>query len=211
MVEASLLPRTDKKGLAAAEVVGQGGAADVGLALRPTASLPVEVRLPPAAQCFRPGTRRPEPCATGVPPWLPAACSPPCLSSPAFGPTGDRYIVADCGGGTVDLTVHQIEQPQGTLKELYKASGEEGSQEPLEGQERLSQRQAKGRQAESICLGPSLAALPLLPHPTPPGTAGTLCMQLGTMAAQSKSPLPCQQLQPSRLLLPPTGVSGTFS
>uniref|UniRef100_A0A8B9JS19 Heat shock protein family A (Hsp70) member 12B n=1 Tax=Astyanax mexicanus TaxID=7994 RepID=A0A8B9JS19_ASTMX len=37
--------------------------------------------------------------------------------------TGDKYIVADCGGGTVDLTVHQIEQPQGTLKELYKASG----------------------------------------------------------------------------------------
>nr|XP_028598791.1 LOW QUALITY PROTEIN: heat shock 70 kDa protein 12B-like [Podarcis muralis] len=36
---------------------------------------------------------------------------------------GDRYIVADCGGGTVDLTVHQIEQPQGSLKELYKASG----------------------------------------------------------------------------------------
>ncbi|XP_072493149.1 heat shock 70 kDa protein 12B isoform X1 [Notamacropus eugenii] len=36
---------------------------------------------------------------------------------------GDRYIVADCGGGTVDLTVHQIEQPLGTLKELYKASG----------------------------------------------------------------------------------------
>ncbi|XP_069488365.1 heat shock 70 kDa protein 12B isoform X3 [Ambystoma mexicanum] len=36
---------------------------------------------------------------------------------------GDRYIVADCGGGTVDLTVHQIEQPRGTLKELYKASG----------------------------------------------------------------------------------------
>uniref|UniRef100_A0A665UU87 Heat shock protein 12B n=1 Tax=Echeneis naucrates TaxID=173247 RepID=A0A665UU87_ECHNA len=39
------------------------------------------------------------------------------------GLAGDRYIVADCGGGTVDLTVHQIEQPQGTLKELYKASG----------------------------------------------------------------------------------------
>ncbi|CAL9694221.1 unnamed protein product [Knipowitschia caucasica] len=37
--------------------------------------------------------------------------------------TGDRYVVADCGGGTVDLTVHQIEQPQNTLKELYKASG----------------------------------------------------------------------------------------
>lgn len=38
-------------------------------------------------------------------------------------PAGDQYIVADCGGGTVDLTVHQIEKPQGTLKELYKASG----------------------------------------------------------------------------------------
>uniref|UniRef100_A0A3P8QLQ7 Heat shock protein 12B n=1 Tax=Astatotilapia calliptera TaxID=8154 RepID=A0A3P8QLQ7_ASTCA len=37
--------------------------------------------------------------------------------------SSDRYVVADCGGGTVDLTVHQIEQPQGTLKELYKASG----------------------------------------------------------------------------------------
>lgn len=33
-------------------------------------------------------------------------------------------MVADCGGGTVDLTVHQLEQPHGTLKELYKASGE---------------------------------------------------------------------------------------
>lgn len=32
--------------------------------------------------------------------------------------------MVDCGGGTVDLTVHQIEQPQGSLKELYKASGE---------------------------------------------------------------------------------------
>lgn len=40
-----------------------------------------------------------------------------------FGCPGDKYIVADCGGGTVDLTVHQIEEPQGTLKELYKASG----------------------------------------------------------------------------------------
>eukprot|EP00062_Callorhinchus_milii_P022316 gi/632979985/ref/XP_007906775.1/ PREDICTED: heat shock 70 kDa protein 12B-like [Callorhinchus milii] len=35
----------------------------------------------------------------------------------------DQYIVADCGGGTVDLTVHQIEESRGTLKELYKASG----------------------------------------------------------------------------------------
>uniref|UniRef100_A0A4W5RAX3 Heat shock 70 kDa protein 12A n=1 Tax=Hucho hucho TaxID=62062 RepID=A0A4W5RAX3_9TELE len=36
---------------------------------------------------------------------------------------GDRYVVVDCGGGTVDLTVHQIQLPQGHLKELYKASG----------------------------------------------------------------------------------------
>lgn len=37
---------------------------------------------------------------------------------------GDRYVVVDCGGGTVDLTVHQIRMPEGHLKELYKASGE---------------------------------------------------------------------------------------
>lgn len=43
---------------------------------------------------------------------------------PTLAATGDRYVVADCGGGTVDLTVHQLEQPHGTLKELYKASGE---------------------------------------------------------------------------------------
>ncbi|KAJ3609843.1 hypothetical protein NHX12_021937 [Muraenolepis orangiensis] len=36
---------------------------------------------------------------------------------------GDRYMVVDCGGGTVDLTVHQIRLPEGHLKELYKASG----------------------------------------------------------------------------------------
>ena len=35
---------------------------------------------------------------------------------------GTRYLVVDCGGGTVDLTVHEIEAG-GTLKELYKASG----------------------------------------------------------------------------------------
>ncbi|XP_018431069.1 PREDICTED: heat shock 70 kDa protein 12A-like [Nanorana parkeri] len=36
---------------------------------------------------------------------------------------GDKYVVVDCGGGTVDLTVHQIRLPEGHLKELYKASG----------------------------------------------------------------------------------------
>ena len=35
---------------------------------------------------------------------------------------GMRYIVVDCGGGTVDLTVHEMEA-SGLLKELYKASG----------------------------------------------------------------------------------------
>ena len=35
---------------------------------------------------------------------------------------GTRYLVVDCGGGTVDLTVHEIEVG-GTIKELYKASG----------------------------------------------------------------------------------------
>uniref|UniRef100_A0A6I8N1D2 Heat shock 70 kDa protein 12A n=1 Tax=Ornithorhynchus anatinus TaxID=9258 RepID=A0A6I8N1D2_ORNAN len=36
---------------------------------------------------------------------------------------GDRYVVVDSGGGTVDLTVHQIRLPEGHLKELYKATG----------------------------------------------------------------------------------------
>ena len=41
---------------------------------------------------------------------------------------GDRYVVVDCGGGTVDLTVHQIRLPEGHLKELYKASGKRTTQ-----------------------------------------------------------------------------------
>lgn len=35
---------------------------------------------------------------------------------------GMRYIVADCGGGTVDLTVHEV-VPGSKLKELHKATG----------------------------------------------------------------------------------------
>lgn len=35
---------------------------------------------------------------------------------------GVKYLVADCGGGTVDLTVHQVES-NGLLRELYKATG----------------------------------------------------------------------------------------
>ncbi|XP_072042338.1 heat shock 70 kDa protein 12A-like isoform X2 [Amphiura filiformis] len=36
---------------------------------------------------------------------------------------GTRYMVVDCGGGTVDITVHEVEDEGGTLKELYKATG----------------------------------------------------------------------------------------
>ena len=32
-------------------------------------------------------------------------------------------MVVDCGGGTVDITVHAMDSEQGCLKELYKASG----------------------------------------------------------------------------------------
>ena len=32
------------------------------------------------------------------------------------------YLVADCDGGTVDLTVHELDEG-GKLKELYKATG----------------------------------------------------------------------------------------
>lgn len=35
---------------------------------------------------------------------------------------GSKYLVFDAGGGTIDITVHQI-QPENTLKELYKANG----------------------------------------------------------------------------------------
>uniref|UniRef100_A0A3Q2FYK7 Heat shock 70 kDa protein 12A-like n=1 Tax=Cyprinodon variegatus TaxID=28743 RepID=A0A3Q2FYK7_CYPVA len=35
---------------------------------------------------------------------------------------GTQYIVVDCGGGTIDITVHRILK-EGALKELHKASG----------------------------------------------------------------------------------------
>ncbi|XP_053400410.1 heat shock 70 kDa protein 12A-like [Mercenaria mercenaria] len=38
-----------------------------------------------------------------------------------FGPRS-KYLVFDAGGGTVDITVHEV-QPSGSLKELYKANG----------------------------------------------------------------------------------------
>ncbi|XP_076142902.1 heat shock 70 kDa protein 12A-like [Alosa pseudoharengus] len=36
--------------------------------------------------------------------------------------SGTQYIVADCGGGTIDITVHEVLNG-GMLKEVYKASG----------------------------------------------------------------------------------------
>ncbi|KAM4731309.1 heat shock 70 kDa protein 12A-like [Anableps anableps] len=35
---------------------------------------------------------------------------------------GTRYIVVDCGGGTIDITVHEVLE-RGAIKELHKASG----------------------------------------------------------------------------------------
>ncbi|XP_047225665.1 heat shock 70 kDa protein 12A-like [Girardinichthys multiradiatus] len=35
---------------------------------------------------------------------------------------GTRYIIVDCGGGTIDITVHEVLEG-GVLKELHKASG----------------------------------------------------------------------------------------
>ena len=43
-------------------------------------------------------------------------------SAPEFN-KGMRYVVVDCGGGTVDLTVHEVEAEKGRLRELYKATG----------------------------------------------------------------------------------------
>lgn len=36
---------------------------------------------------------------------------------------GTRYMIVDCGGGTVDITVHEMESKHGNLTELYKATG----------------------------------------------------------------------------------------
>ena len=37
--------------------------------------------------------------------------------------TGTRYMVVDCGGGTVDITVYEMTSDTGKLKELYMATG----------------------------------------------------------------------------------------
>ena len=37
--------------------------------------------------------------------------------------SGTRYMIVDCGGGTVDITVHEMDAKSGKLHELYKATG----------------------------------------------------------------------------------------
>ena len=37
--------------------------------------------------------------------------------------SGGRYMVVDCGGGTVDITVHEMSNEAGHLKEVFKATG----------------------------------------------------------------------------------------
>ena len=37
---------------------------------------------------------------------------------------GGTYMLVDCGGGTVDITVHEISLDEGqNLKEVFKATG----------------------------------------------------------------------------------------
>lgn len=38
--------------------------------------------------------------------------------------SGTTYMVVDCGGGTVDITVHEIMDKDGNMKEINKASGD---------------------------------------------------------------------------------------
>ena len=32
-------------------------------------------------------------------------------------------MVVDCGGGTVDITVHEVSNKEGHIKEVFKATG----------------------------------------------------------------------------------------
>ena len=36
---------------------------------------------------------------------------------------GGQYMVVDCGGGTVDITVHEVSNKNGHIKEVFKATG----------------------------------------------------------------------------------------
>ena len=48
--------------------------------------------------------------------------SPPPSRSTNDSFVGCRYMVVDCGGGTVDITVHQVDKGE-KLIELYRATG----------------------------------------------------------------------------------------
>ena len=37
--------------------------------------------------------------------------------------SGGQYMVVDCGGGTVDITVHEVSNKEGHIKEVFKATG----------------------------------------------------------------------------------------
>lgn len=65
-------------------------------------------------------TRRPGNAAPS--PWLMRFCIR-CLMAVFCDVEGVRYMVVDCGGGTVDITVHEMDSKTGKLNELHKATG----------------------------------------------------------------------------------------
>lgn len=56
------------------------------------------------------------------------------------------YAVVDCGGGTVDITVHQMtDRTCGHLKELHKATGGPYGSTGTPGAKGYRRRRVKGR------------------------------------------------------------------
>lgn len=57
-------------------------------------------------------------------PWNKTKRESICTESIMDSSSGQRYMVVDCGGGTVDITVHQVTDQKGYhLKELHRATG----------------------------------------------------------------------------------------
>ncbi|XP_023335807.1 heat shock 70 kDa protein 12A [Eurytemora carolleeae] len=54
---------------------------------------------------------------------LPTNQLTPQLTSEELFPQGGSYMVVDCGGGTVDITVHEISTDGQQLREVFKATG----------------------------------------------------------------------------------------